>query len=193
MKRSETVSDLISALCKARSEMQNPVKDKSGYGYKYADLGQLLDICVPILCKHNIFLTQPVNVEDNRVNIETCLMLGNEYISESASYPILQAKGMNEIQCIGSVITYGRRYALSSILGIAQEDSDAAELRGRANVVPEKVITTEQAETIVELAAETETDLSRITSYFKVSGIQNLPESKYEQVMKRLKAARESS
>ena len=193
MNKSESVAELSAALCKARLEMITPIKDKSGYGYKYVDLGQILDICVPVLCKHNIFLTQPVSFEEGRVVIETSLMLGNEFMSEQISLPVLQAKGMNEVQCIGSTITYGRRYALSSMLGIGQEDTDAAELRVKTVAPTEPVINSAQVDEITSMAEESMTDLSRITSFFKIGYIEELPASKYIQVIKRLKTAKEQS
>jgi len=194
MNKSETIAELASALCKARQEMTNLVKDKSGYGYKYADLSQLIDACIPVLCSHAIFLTQPVSFESGRVVIETTLMLGDQFITEKLSLPVLSAKGMNEVQCIGSTITYGRRYAISSMLGIAQEDSDAAELRDAKSASEKRVdspISEDQANNILALADETKTDLSKINNYFKIPGIEQLPASKYEVVIAKLKAAKE--
>lgn len=188
MERSDSVENLTKALCAARLEMNNPIKDKSGYGYKYADLGQLLEICSPILSKHGVFLCQPVSFDGDRVVIETILMHGSEFMSEKMSLPVLQGKGMNEVQCIGSAITYGRRYSLSSFLGIAQEDSDAAELRARAPAVNETLITKDQVKLINSLLEATGTDIARILNFFKINAIEELPASKYDQVVSRLNA-----
>ena len=49
-----------------------------------------------------------------------------EFISSEAYMPILEQKGVSLAQVAGSVISYLRRYSISSMLGIyADEDTDA--------------------------------------------------------------------
>jgi len=127
MKHSESVKDIATALAKAQGELFNPNKDKAGYNYKYADLGQILDIVRPILSKYGLSVTQFLSTFENSVIIETMLLHDSgEWLANELKLPYMEGKGMNAAQSIGSVSTYGRRYSLAAIVGIAQEDDDGA-------------------------------------------------------------------
>ena len=122
-------SDTLGALAKAMSGLQSAEKDTQGYGYKYADLYQVLSLIRPLLLKHGLSFSQHVGNADDKILIETIVMHeSGEWLSSEISMPPVQSKSMNAAQAVGSIITYGRRYALTSIFGITQtaEDTDAS-------------------------------------------------------------------
>lgn len=123
-KKTETKS-----LFKSLSEFQNEVpvihKGTKGYGYTYAELSTITSTINPILKKHNLGFTQPMEGQTIKTIIfhtETGETLeSTTYIPQDVSL-----KGMNDFQVLGSAITYIRRYALSSILGlVTDKDNDA--------------------------------------------------------------------
>lgn len=127
-------SDDIQHLCKALSSLQNEItdadKDTAGYGYKYADLAQVLSLIRPLLQKNGLSFTQPVSNADGIVVIETLVMHeSGQWMSSELRMPPTAGSKMSAAQAIGSAITYGRRYALTAIFGIAQQDDDAADHR----------------------------------------------------------------
>jgi hypothetical protein len=101
-------------------------KGTSGYGYSYADLPTIFDKINPLLKKHGLGFTQLVQDQ----GIETILFTTDSDETISSITPIpenVQLKGMNDFQVLGSAITYIRRYALSSMLGIVTDkDTDAS-------------------------------------------------------------------
>jgi hypothetical protein len=117
-------------LFKALSEFQQecPIihKDTQGYGYSYADLPSIFTIINPLLKKHGLGFTQPIigsSIQTIVFHVES----GESISSEIQIQEGVVLKGMNEFQVLGSAITYLRRYALSSILGIVTDkDTDAA-------------------------------------------------------------------
>lgn len=117
-------------LFKALSEFQNecPVihKDTKGYGYTYADLPAIFNIINPILKKNGLSFTQLVN--GHSIDTILCHIESGEQIESSTSIPDgVELKGMNDFQVLGSAITYIRRYAISSMLGIVTDkDTDAS-------------------------------------------------------------------
>jgi len=134
MKHSENVKDIATALAKAQGELHNPNKDKEGYNYKYADLGQILDIVRPVLSKHGLSVSQFLSTHDNAVVVETMLLHeSGEWLSNELKLPYMEGKGMNAAQSIGSVSTYGRRYSLAAIVGLAQEDDDGSSSKAPQN------------------------------------------------------------
>jgi hypothetical protein len=117
-------------LFKALSDFQQDVpvihKDTQGYGYTYADLKTILTIINPLLKKHGLGFTQPI-VGSVIQTIVFHVESGESITSEIQIQEGVVLKGMNEFQVLGSGITYLRRYALSSILGIVTDkDTDAA-------------------------------------------------------------------
>ena len=116
-------------LFKSLSEFQQEVpvihKGTQSYGYSYADLPAIFGIINPLLKKHGLGFAQPINGD----TIKTIIfhIESGESIESVTDIPQNVAlKGMNDFQVLGSAITYLRRYALSSILGlVTDKDTDA--------------------------------------------------------------------
>jgi hypothetical protein len=127
MKHSEQLNEIAAAMSKLQGEIEDASKDTSGYGYKYADLSQVLGIIRPLLSKNGLSFTQHVSNADDKIIIETMLMHSSgQWMSSEIAMPPVQGKSMNAAQAVGSIITYGRRYALTAIFGITQTDDDGA-------------------------------------------------------------------
>lgn len=129
--RSASIATLASALAKAQGEMEGAAKDSTNphFKSKYADLASVWDACRKPLAKNGLAVMQPVTAEGNAVTVTTILAHSSgEWIAESLTMTAQQ----NTPQAVGSTITYGRRYGLSSMVGIAPEDDDgeAATARG---------------------------------------------------------------
>lgn len=128
MKTSESLANIGAALATAMGEIENASKDKSGYGYKYADLAQVLEIARPVLAKNGLSVIQaPHNDSSGGVAVTTRLLhCSGEWLEETLILPVEVTKNLSTAQACGVVITYARRYSLAAMLGIAQEDTDAA-------------------------------------------------------------------
>ena len=98
------------------------VKTKTGgeYRYAYADLADVSAAVLPLLGKHGLsFSTRPMLSNDRFVLAYTLLHQSGDFLA--GEYP-LPASG--SAQELGSAITYARRYALCSIVGVAAEEDD---------------------------------------------------------------------
>ena len=122
----ESKTKLFKALADFQQEVPAIYEGSTGYGYKYADLKQILAVINPILKKHKLGFTQLLN----NSSLETIVFHteSGENISSSVEIPQdVTLKGMNAFQVLGSAITYYRRYSLSSILGLVTDsDNDAS-------------------------------------------------------------------
>ena len=111
----------------AAFQQQVPVihKGTQGYGYSYADLPTILSIINPLLKLNGLGFTQMITEYGLETTIFHCE--SGEKISSIAQIPQgVTLKGMNDFQVLGSAITYMRRYALSSALGlVTDKDTDA--------------------------------------------------------------------
>lgn len=111
----------------ANFQQQCPIihKGSQGHNYTYADLPKILEVINPILKKNNLGFTQLLNEGGLRTIIFHTE--SGETIESNVVIPTVVLRGMNEYQSYGSGITYYRRYALSSALGlVTDKDTDAA-------------------------------------------------------------------
>jgi hypothetical protein len=125
MKTQEQKS-LFKSLAAFQQEVPVIHKETKGYGYSYADLPTIFDKINPLLAKHNLGFTQPIM--GNCVKTIIFQTETGETIESLTEIPQgVQLAKMNDFQVLGSAITYIRRYALSSILGlVTDKDTDAA-------------------------------------------------------------------
>lgn len=146
MQKAQVDKPIKQSLLKSLAEFQYecPIihKDTSGFNYTYADLPKIISTIMPIMKKHKLCFSQPLEGTQLRTIIyhtET-----GESIESITDIPIIELAKMNVYQSFGSGITYFRRYALSSILGlVTDKDIDAA---GEQVKVVEKPKTTKFGE-----------------------------------------------
>jgi hypothetical protein len=126
---SEAIGDLAAALAKAQAEMRPAVKDAQNphLRNKYADLGSCWDACRDPLARHGLAVVQGVETSEVTVTVTTTLVhASGQWVRSALSLPWGESKGTTPAQAIGSVITYGRRYGLSALVGITTDDDDGA-------------------------------------------------------------------
>lgn len=120
------MKNILKSLADFQQEVPVIHKGTEGYGYSYADLTEIFKIINPLLKKHGLGFTQPLD----GCKVKTILfhVESGETLESSTDIPqdVSLAK-MNEFQVLGSAITYIRRYSLSSILGlVTDKDTDAS-------------------------------------------------------------------
>ena len=120
------MKNLFKSLASFQQEVPVIHKATQGYGYSYSDLPKIFSVINPLLKKHGLGFTQLINGTDLVTVLFHCE--SGESIESKTEIPQnVQLKGMNDFQVLGSAITYLRRYALSSILGlVTDKDTDAS-------------------------------------------------------------------
>ena len=122
---SDTIGKLAGALAKAQSQM-TMVEGKSinpFFNSKYASLAAVLEVAMPALNANEIALVQGNrwDTSNNGFYITSMLMHSSgEWIKSEIRMPIAK----KDAHGIGAATTYGRRYLLSSMVGVAQADDD---------------------------------------------------------------------
>ncbi|ARO14408.1 ERF family protein [Ketogulonicigenium robustum] len=117
-------ANVYAALAAAQAEMGKALKSSSNphFRSKYADLGAVMDACLPALNSHGIAVFQPaLTIGDDRY-IRTVLAHGESGTTIECDVPLIVSK--NDMQGYGSAVTYARRYGLMAMAGIAPEDDD---------------------------------------------------------------------
>jgi hypothetical protein len=123
---SEHIESLASALSKAQLAIENVSKDKQAYGYKYADLASCLQAVKKPLSDNGLSVSQLVTSDADKQVLVTLLMHeSGQWLKSKFCIENVVMKQCNSLQQIGAGLTYARRYALSAIVGLTQEDDDA--------------------------------------------------------------------
>jgi hypothetical protein len=120
---SESVDKIFPALVKAQSMVKNAPKnaDNPFFNSKYADLATIIDTAKEPTSHNGLAVLQSPSTEDGKVKITTRIIHDSgQWVEDSITFTLHKT----DPQSVGSAITYGRRYALAAMLGIAQEDDD---------------------------------------------------------------------
>lgn len=126
---SSRIEQLVIALSKAQAEFGPIEKDKTAkinspkgnYSYDYADLATILTVVRPVLAKHGLAVFQPVSMNNGTVNVKTVVAHGSgQWIANEIGFKA----GDGDPRSVAGVITYGRRYGLITMIGVAPSDED---------------------------------------------------------------------
>lgn len=159
--------------------------------YNHAELDKMLDILCDKLSTYNLSVSwrteslppnqglkdgKPVFIERIRVtcvlshsdgHIETNFLDGNPDNSG----------GKNDIQAIGSSVTYLSRYTVKAILGIAESGDDTD------GMPPQKFVTEDQQKEIISKLTEYKADVEAFFRFMRIGDIKSLAESRFQDAM----------
>lgn len=133
---SSSLGALAKALAAAQTKLRDAKKDATNPHFKnrYATLSSVRDAISAILPEHGIAYVQTFEPHgDAGVCVVTTLLHeSGEWISSRLYLPVSK----KDAQGFGSAISYGRRYALAAIVGIAADDDDGEEAARPLREVP---------------------------------------------------------
>lgn len=185
MNKSETIVNLSKALAAAQGEMPAIKFDSTNgfLGNKFASLGAVIEATRPILAKHGLSIAPFPIGDGGAVGIEVILLhTSGEWISNSVLLEVGAEKGKSSAQVAGSIISYLRRYALSSICGVyADEDGDGnkpapAELKAREEKKPVEAASVSETMTI-EDACRTTTSQGVLYQTITAAGLKKMEDA----------------
>lgn len=123
LKYSQTMSALSVALGKCQSEILHATKNSINPHFKnrYADLEEIIDRVKLPLSKFELSCTQHPSFSESNVSLTTLITHSSgEWLESTSSAPVSKL----DVQGVGAVITYLRRYSLQSIFMFASADDD---------------------------------------------------------------------
>jgi ERF superfamily len=147
---SQSISNLAAALAKAQIELVNPEKsltatiksagpDGKEQTFSYASLSSGLDIVRKTLGQHEIATVQTTAVDQTTGTINLTTLLAHasgEWIA--SDWPVCSVIETDTPHRMGAALTYARRYALFTLVGIAGEDDlDAPDIAAPISPKPE--------------------------------------------------------
>ena len=146
---SESIGAIAAALAKAQAELSNPEKAliatirasnprDHDQTFRYAALSSGLDIVRKALGGHEIATVQTTAIDNEAGLIRLTTTLAHssgEWLS--SEWPVCPISETAAPRRMGAALTYARRYALFTLVGIAGEDDlDAPDLNAKAEAAP---------------------------------------------------------
>ena len=139
---SESIGTIAGALAKAQAELTNPEKSlvatirspfprEGDRTFRYASLATGLEIVRKALGKHELATVQTTAIDEaGLIRLTTVLAhASGEWVS--SDWPVCPVSETAAPHRMGAALTYARRYALFTLVGIAGEDDlDAPDLPG---------------------------------------------------------------
>jgi len=169
------MKSIATALASAQMNMGKALKQANNphFRSKYADLGNVMDACLPALNEAGIAVIQPAGEDEHGRFVDTILIHGESGESLASRVPLIVQK--NDMQGYGSAVTYARRYGLMAMAGIAPEDDDgnAASKAAPKREAPKKV-SAEQFQTIKGLLDVTNTDEAKFCEFVKINDLHDM-------------------
>jgi ERF superfamily len=146
---SDSIGNISAALAKAQAELTNPEKSltatirspfprEADRTFRYAPLSSGLDIIRKSLGRHEIAIIQSTGIDKEAGLLRLTTVLAHssgEWIS--SEWPVCRITDIASAQRMGAALTYARRYALFTLVGIAGEDDLDANLGGDPNPAAE--------------------------------------------------------
>src|SRR5215213_9609292 len=164
---SQTIGAIAAALAKAQADILNPEKSliatirspfprEADRTFRYASLASGLDIVRKSLGQHEIATVQTtaIDTEAGLIRLTTILAHSSgEWIS--SDWPVCPVAETAAPHRMGAALTYARRYALFTLVGIAGEDDlDAPDLNVGTEGTPPPASTSDQAGQLAAVASD---------------------------------------
>jgi hypothetical protein len=113
---------------------------------------------------------------DGKLSVTGVLAHAAGHVEETTlTLPQDVSGGKNAVQAWGSSASYGKRYALLTLLGIATQDDDDGKAAGAGETVDEK-----QYEEIAALITATKTKIEDVLAYHQIESLSDMTVAQFK-------------
>lgn len=187
--QSESINELANALAKAQAEMEVAIKDSnlSHFKSKYADLKEIVRVSRPCLTKYGLSVIQALDVDGDMDIIRTMLLHASGQFINSR---VRICPGKAGDQELGKSITYLRRYAYASLLGVVCDEELDHDNAPKQPYKPASYakINPDQLKSIMSALKENFDDVGEavnwLTGEMNIAILGDLPAMRYDEAMK---------
>lgn len=162
---------------------------KGGTAYKHAELDRITQKLAPALARFGLAHSWSVEQQDARIFV-TCRLAHRDGHAETVTLqaPPDTSGSKNNIQAVGSTITYLSRYSLLAVTGLATgtEDNDGAPPEDAGG----RFIEAEQQEKLEAMIDEVGADRDAFLAWLGVPALAGLPKEKYSGAVRALEKRR---
>lgn len=159
-------------------------KNNNKVDYKYSPLDEIVYVAKPHLQKWGLSFSWNIKILDQNTHELVTTIRHADGHSETFSHffnPLHDDNRMNQSQRVKSALTYAKRAGLESALGIVTTEDDDDAKRAL-----DKVISTDQLNSIETLLGQTNTDRGQFLEYMKVDDFTQLSEYEAKKAIRAL-------
>ena len=142
---------------------------------RYAKFEDIVKATKPLLSEYGFSFSSKSQFTDKNVIVSGIVSHAGGHSEETQTVlPFDNSGSKNNVQAVGSSLSYARRYLFCMLFNITTggEDDDG-------NAASNDVITVEQAAKLKERLAATESDVKKFCGYFKCASVDALPATLY--------------
>lgn len=152
------------AFTAAQADFPSIPKTKKAHNSMFAPLSVEVQLMQPVLSQHGFSFRHEIAENDDKTVTVRCILAHKDGHSESAALtgPADVSGSKNNIQAIGSTVTYLRRYTFEAVTGLVTIDQDDDAARAAAPTV----VSEEQAIALHARLTETESDIPTFLRVF---------------------------
>jgi len=178
--KNQARKDFDTAIAAAKSEIKPIGRDATGHNSKkYVSLDAIAKAVDPILSKHGLAYRFKTTQTD-RINV-ACILFGHGHAEESSlSGPPDKTGSKNDIQAIGSTLTYLQRYTLVQALGLAASDDDDGGAGGKRDTQTITDAQDDEIKALIKARSNPPAALEKFLSIFKVESTSDLLAADFE-------------
>lgn len=162
--------------------------NRSRTTYRHEDLGEIARTVDPILGKHGLSYRFHTTSEINQPIVVTCIVSHRDGHSEknTLSGPRDDSGKKNQLQQMGSTITYLQRYTLKAALGLAAAADDDGVSAGADE--PSNTITDAQTDHLNQRIVAVKANVDLFLQHFRIESVPDLPANRWDDAMRMLDA-----
>lgn len=163
------------------------IKDRAGKVVSsYAKFEDIIEAVRPMLSQHGFSLSFRLGQEGTN-RIVTGVLRHREGHSETTTLALpLDGSGFkNEVQAVGSSLSYGKRYVACALLNITSSGEDDDGQRAGADLISD-----EQKQILVDLLKETSSDVPRFLKFMGVETVDTIRAIDFDKAKRALEAKR---
>lgn len=154
----------------------NYTGSKGAVRYSHASLYNIVDKITSELSKYGLSASWRTQNVDKLVTVTCRISHAMGHYEETSLSALPDSSGvMNNIQSVGSTITYLQRYTLLSMTGLATADQDTDGIVDK----PEEPIDENKAKIINSMIEELKIDKEKFLEYMKVESVETIPSSQF--------------
>jgi hypothetical protein len=201
--RSAELQELFTALAKAQAEMQTAELSATNPFFKtrYADLAAIVRASRPALTKHGLSIIQQILTHDDGHTLLHTMLCHNSGQWVESRVRIVPPK--NDVQSMGSYITYLRRYSIAALCGIVSSDDDDGEIAMAPTRTPytktnaskylsSEAISAQQLQELETELAQHGDIITLIKDGLKIPTLADMPKEKYQASLNRIRTIKAS-